>query len=133
MAETFCKLLRRGPASQPASHPADEDADLLQFFTGCEDACRTFESLATGSDPQKRLLIIHGVGGTGKSSLLKMYRHICSRKGIPCATARGEEALSPASILADWADGLKADGISLPTFEKTLKQYRSLQSKMEAE
>jgi hypothetical protein len=54
MADYFRKLLRRQPVSQPESHPGDEDADLLQFFTGCDSALKTFENLAAGSGPQKR-------------------------------------------------------------------------------
>ncbi len=133
MADFFRKLSGHHPASTPSSHAGDEDLDLLHFFTGCEAALKAFENLAIGSNQQKRLIIIHGVGGTGKSSLLKVYRHFCRQHGIPSALARGEEDLSPASILADWADGLNADHISLPTFEKTLKQYRAIQNKVDAE
>ncbi len=133
MADFFRKLSGRQPASPPSSHVGDEDLDLLHFFTGCEIPLKVFEYLAAGGSQQKRLLIIHGVGGTGKSSLLKMYRHFCRQHGIPSALARGEEDFSPASILADWAGGLNADNISLPTFEKTLKQYRALQNKIDAE
>ncbi len=133
MADFFRKLSGRQPASTPSSHAGDEDLDLLKFLTGCDAALKTFENLASGGSQQKRLLIIHGVGGTGKSSLLKMFRYYCRQHSIPSALARGEEDLSPASILAGWADGLNADNISLPIFEKTLKQYRALQNKIDAE
>lgn len=133
MANFFRKLLGRRPVSRPPTPSGPEDADLAKFFTGCEDAMAAFERLAAVDAPHKRLLIIHGVGGTGKSSLLKMYQRTCRLQAIPSALARGEEALSPASILADWAEGLKGWGINLPTFEKSLSHYRSLQSKVEAE
>ncbi len=133
MADFFRKLSGRQPASALSSRASDEDLDLLQFFTGCEAALSVFANLAGGESQQKRLMIIHGVGGTGKSSLLKMCRYYCRQHAIPSALARGEEDLSPASILADWADGLNAESISLPTFEKTLKQYRALQNKIDAE
>jgi tetratricopeptide (TPR) repeat protein len=133
MANLFNKLAGRQPASRASLSPGDEDADLLQFFTDCEAAIKIFEDLVSGSNLSKRLMVIHGVGGTGKSSLLKVFRHYCRQHKIPTALARGEDTLSPASILADWADGLKAYGINLPTFEKSLKQYRALQNKVAAE
>lgn len=139
MANFFRKLIGRQAISSPSLPTGTGDSDLIQFFTGCEDALQTLQNLAGrgspsgGTSPRKRLIIIYGVGGTGKSSLLKMYRHICNERSIPSALARGEEALSPASILADWADNLNAENISLPTFEKTLKHYRVLQNKVDTE
>jgi tetratricopeptide (TPR) repeat protein len=133
MAAFLRNLLGRHPASRPSSPSSNEDSDLVMFFTGCEDALDVFEHLAAGQNPQKRLLIVHGVGGTGKSSLLKMYHRFCRLQNIPSALARGEEALSPASILAEWGEGLKEFGVNLPTLEKSLNHYRTLQSKIDAE
>jgi len=133
MADFLRKLLGRQPAAKSSNPTSEADSDLTQFFTGCEGALQIFERLVTGPKSHKRLLVIHGVGGTGKSSLLKMYLRFCRLQNVPSALALGEEALSPASILADWSEGLKASGCHLPTFEKTINHYRALQNKVDAE
>jgi len=126
-------FMRKLRGRKPAPRLTDEDVDLEQFFTDAEHACQVFEQMVSAAHPPKRLLVIHGVGGVGKSTLLKMYRLSCRRRRIPVALVGGEEAPSPAAVLSDWADDLSGDKATLPAFQATLTHYRALQAKVEAE
>jgi hypothetical protein len=42
----------------------------------------------------RRLLVIHGVGGIGKSSLLAMFRLHCKREHVPVGLSSGDKAKS---------------------------------------
>jgi tetratricopeptide (TPR) repeat protein len=130
MPDFLHKLLGR----KPAPRLIDEDIDLEKFFTDAEYALQVFEELVSAAPrPSKRLLVIHGVGGVGKSTLLKMYRLSCRRQHISVALVGGEEAPSPVDVLTDWASDLSDDGVTLSTFQSTLAHYRALQAKVETE
>ena len=60
-----------------------------------------------------------------------MFRLHCKSIKTPVALASGDEAKSVVAILGDWADDLKADGVTLPTFAKTRQHYRAIQAKAE--
>jgi tetratricopeptide (TPR) repeat protein len=122
-----------GHQRSPQVHLTDEDTDLTQFYTNTEHALREYEQLVTATNLPKRLLVVHGLGGVGKSTLLKMYLLSGRRHHIPVALIASEDALSPADVLAGWADDLSHNGIPLSTFQKTLTHYRAIQAKVEAE
>ena len=126
-------FLRKLFGNQQNSQPADEDTDLERFYTDSEYALQIFEQLVNAPNLPKRLLVIHGIGGVGKSTLLKMYGFSCRRHHIPSALIASEEAPSPVDMLADWALQLNRDGVTLPVFQKTLTRYRAIQAKVEAE
>jgi hypothetical protein len=111
----------------------DEESDLEKFYTDAEHARQLFEQLATSTNLTKRLLVIHGLGGVGKSTLLKMYVLTCRKYHIPAALVASEEAPSPVDVLTEWEADLNHDGITLPTFQKMLNHYRAIQAKVEAE
>jgi len=126
------KLLGRKPASRLA-----EDADLERFFTDAEHAIQAFKGLVSATHLPKHLLVIHGVGGVGKSTVLKIYRLSCRRQRIPIAIVGGEEAPSPAAVLSNWADDLSSNGVGstgrspLLAFQSTLTRYRAIQAKVD--
>ena len=105
--------------------PQPYNNDLLTYFTDVEDLRDLFKAYLAAPELPKRILVIHGVGGIGKSSLLRMFRLHCKGVGTPVALASGDEAKSVLAILGDWADDLKADGVTLPTFAKTRQHYRA--------
>ena len=112
--------------------PQSNADDLLTYFTDVEDLRELFSAYLVAAELPKRILVIHGVGGIGKSSLLRMFRLHCKSVGVPVALASGDEAKSVYAILEDWADDLKADDdVTLATFAKTRQHYRSLQAKAE--
>jgi tetratricopeptide (TPR) repeat protein len=115
------------------SQSFNQDKELAEFFTDVEHLRDVFRHSAAAQTLPKRLLVIHGVGGVGKSSLLRMFRLHCKSVNAPVALASGDEAKSAVDVLRDWVDDLKADGVALPTFAKTFEHYRAIQAKVENE
>ncbi len=113
------------------SNQSNYDTDLFQFFTDVEDLRRIFSHTVEAPSLQKPMLVIHGVGGVGKSSLLRMLRFYCKQKGIPVGLASGDEAKSAIETLAQWSMNLKDAGIKLKTFSKNYEQYQAIQAKVE--
>lgn len=111
----------------------DFDNDLLSYFTDVERLQNVFkEYLASPSFP-KRLLVIHGVGGVGKSSLLRMFRLHAKNARVPIALTSAEESKSSVDVLSNWSSDLKSDGVTLNNFQKTLVHYKAIQAKLEDE
>jgi hypothetical protein len=110
-----------------------QDAELAQFFTDVEYLRDLFKESVAAPTLPKRLLVIHGVGGVGKSSLLRMFRLHCKSVNVPVALASGDEAKSALDVLARWTDDLKADGVAFPAFGRTYEHYRAIQAKVENE
>jgi tetratricopeptide (TPR) repeat protein len=120
------------PPIVTASATAAIDPDGLEaYFTDVEYLRDAFRQLVSASTLPKRLLVIHGVGGAGKSSLLRMFRIYARRAGVPIALASGDEVKSVVDLLARWSDDLQADGVRLPTTAKTLARYRGVQTTVE--
>ena len=111
----------------------DFDRELQNYFTDVDHLREMFKQWLAAPALPKRLLIVHGVGGVGKSSLLRMFRLHCKSVGVPVALASGDEQKSALEVLTRWADDLKADGVRLPEFDKTFQQYRAIQAKVENE
>lgn len=108
------------------------DTDGLEaYFTDVEHLQELFCQALVAPALVKRLLVIHGVGGVGKSSLLRMFRLRCKSARVPVALALGDEAKSAVDVLSDWADDVKAQGMPLPTFAKTFDHYRGIQAQVE--
>lgn len=116
--------------SHTAILPTDSEG-IADYFTDMEHLRDLFKTLVAAPILPKRLLVMHGLGGVGKSSLLRMFRLHCKSMHIPVALASGEEANSAVDVLANWADDLRAEGIKLPIFTKTIEHYRAIQAKVD--
>src|SRR5436190_1003303 len=103
-------FLRKLFGGQQVAQIASENTDLEKFYTNSEHARQVFEQLITAPNLPKRILVIHGLGGVGKSTLLKMYALTCQKHHIPEALVASEEARSPVAILAEWEADLIQDG-----------------------
>ncbi|MEM1552998.1 MAG: tetratricopeptide repeat protein [Candidatus Bathyarchaeia archaeon] len=112
---------------------AEFDKELQSYFTDVEYLYELFKQWLTAPELPKRMLIIHGVGGIGKSSLLRMFRLHCKSVHVPVALASGDEQKSALDVLARWADDLIVEGIALLAFKKTREQYRVLYIRLENE
>ena len=112
------------------SQPFNPDQELAEFFTDVEHLRDAFKNAVAAPTLTKRLLVIHGVGGVGKSSLLRMFRLHCKGVNVPVALASGDEAKSALDVLARWTDDLKADGVAFPAFGKTFDHYREIQARV---
>jgi hypothetical protein len=110
---------------------SDFDKDLLAYFTDVEHLRDAFKNYVTAPTLPKRIFVIHGVGGVGKSSLLRMFRLHCKSLNVAVALASGDEQKSVLDVLARWIEDLKADGVSVALFSKTFKQYRAIQAKVD--
>jgi len=108
----------------------DSDKVLLAYFTDVEYLLDTFKNCVAAPTLPKRILVIHGVGGVGKSSLLRMFRLHCKSVNVSVALASGDEAKSALDVLVRWTDDLKADGVAFPTFGKTYEHYCAIQAKV---
>src|SRR5512136_1225581 len=105
-----------------SSPSIDQDKELAEFFTDVEHLREAFKNAAAAPTLTKRLFVIHGVGGVGKSSLLRMFRLHCKGVNVPVALASGDEAKSALDVLVRWADDLKADRVVFPAFSKTYQR-----------
>jgi len=110
---------------------SDLDKDLLAYFTDVEHLRNAFKNSIATPKLMKRLLIIHGVGGIGKSSLMKMFRLQCKSMNVPIGLTSGDESKSALDVLTRWTVDLKMDGIELPVFNKTFEHYRAIQAKVD--
>ncbi len=116
-----------------SSSSFDQDKELAEFFTDVEHLREAFKNAVAAPTLTKRLFVIHGVGGVGKSSLLRMFRLHCRSVNVPVALASGDEAKSAFDILARWTADLKVDGVSFSAFSKTFAHYREIQAKVDAQ
>ncbi|HWT03083.1 MAG TPA: tetratricopeptide repeat protein [Pyrinomonadaceae bacterium] len=110
-----------------------EGAEIEKFFTDTEELIRTLKDLAKSERSQKRIFIITGVGGVGKTSVLTMVRLFCNREGVAAAYVSGSDITTPVDVLRTFVKELKAYGVEFPRFDKTFKQYLSIHVKAEAE
>jgi tetratricopeptide (TPR) repeat protein len=109
----------------------DYDNDLQSYFTNMEHLRGMFKDFVSAEKLPKRLIVFHGVGGVGKSSLLRMFRLHCKSEKIPVALASGDDAKSTLDIITRWMEDLKEDGVKFSSLTKTLESYRAVQAKVE--
>ncbi len=114
-----------------SSQPPFADLEgVTAYFTDVEYLRSLFQTLASAPTLPKRILIIHGIGGVGKSSLLRMFRLHCKDVHIPVALTSSDEAKSAMAVLSNWASDLKADGLTLSSFTATLQRYYRIQARV---
>ncbi len=118
----------------------DFDRDLLAYFTDVEYLRDAFKQMVAAPMLTKRLFLIHGVGGVGKSSLLRIFRFHCKSENVPITLVSGDETKSAVDVLSfkspsgeerGWVPDLKADGVRFPKFDATLEHYRAIQAEVE--
>lgn len=101
----------------------DHDKELQAYFTDVEYLRELFKRWIAAPELPKRLLVIHGVGGVGKSSLLRMFRLDARSVHIPIALASGDEQKSALDVLyfksssgdeRGWVADLKSQWRTIP-------------------
>jgi tetratricopeptide (TPR) repeat protein len=110
--------------------PIHDTEGLEAYFTDVKELRDAFKSLVEVKFLSKRLLVIHGVGGVGKSSILRMFRLHCERLNVPIALASGDTTKSELDVLSTWAQGLAHGGVKLPGFTGALNDFRAVQAKV---
>lgn len=86
-----------------------QDLELEKYFTDVEALRDWFDKAIVADTLPKRLLVIWGVGGIGKSSLLRMFRLNCKTARVPVGLASGDEAKSAVDVLTRWGEDLKGE------------------------
>ena len=114
-----------------SSQTINQDKELAEFFTDVEHLRGAFKNSVAAPELLRRILVIYGVGGVGKSSLLRMFRMYCKNAHVPVALVSGDKANSEVVLLSQWANDLKSDNVALPKFAKTLVHYRTTLAKVE--
>ncbi len=109
----------------------DGNSNIQNYFTNMEHLRNMFKDFVSAEKLPKRLMVLHGVGGVGKSSLLHMFRLHCENKKIPVALSSGDDAKSIMDIIARWTDDLEKDNIKLKKIRKTLNQYNKINAKVQ--
>lgn len=104
-----------------------EDIHLRSFFTNVEDLLNYFTDQLIAPALTRRIIVIHGLGGVGKSTLLEMYRLVCRERSVPVAITSERHEIE---ILQTMAKHLTDQGARLRTFNRTLKKYRAIQAKV---
>jgi tetratricopeptide (TPR) repeat protein len=124
------RLLRKKNLAPSSSTDVD---DIEFFFTNAEASLQAFDILINQQNPLKRVLVVHGIGGVGKSTVLKMYRLVCRRKGIPVTITSGEESNSPLDVLSNWATELSEFNVNLGEFQRKYARYNAIRMAIETE
>lgn len=120
-------------SSKPVARQNSEDVEIEKFYTNAEIARHTFNHLIQTQSLAKSLLVIHGIGGIGKSTLLKIYRLACYRRNVPVSLVDGSDITTPIDLLTSWSNELDEQNITLRRFTSTLSRYKALQSTIKAE
>jgi hypothetical protein len=107
--------------------------DFEKLYIGNEYLRDLFANFIASKELPKGILIIHGVGGVGKSSLLRMYRLHCQRIHVPIAMTSGDEAKSAVDVLSNWSSDLTNSGVTLSNFQKSLVHYKTIQGTVEGQ
>jgi hypothetical protein len=125
MARGVQMFTRRAQRSE--SRDADGEG-VAAYFTGADEARAAFTRALESKCLDKRVFVVHGVGGVGKSSLLRMFRLHCHQRSVPVGLAAEDEAQTSIDVLVKWSEDMKSAGVRLTAFSKTLDRYLGAQA-----
>jgi len=133
----FSRLLWKRKLYQSKIKPQtfDEQTDKLIYdlFTNQELAINTFDDILSKGFTNFRLLSIYGIGGTGKSWLMRVYRYKAQSKGWTVSLVDGSSAKTALEILITIGHDLDKQGIELLFFNEMLAQYNNVLKKVSSE
>lgn len=99
-------------------------------FTGRLGEIEVFRSLLpVGQQTPADILLIYGIGGIGKSSLLDEYGHICRTDNIPFARVDGQEERTILGILTSLHEQLQSE-MEFSCFGDGLRRYKEIQAEL---
>lgn len=116
---------------RPVTIEKERDAVLQRLFTGRAAHLETFRRLLDAEKPERHIVTIHGVGGVGKSWLLRMYRLMCIESGVAVAIVSGDEERSALDILRKSAKEFEEQDVRLGAFNERLEDYKRIQAKVQ--
>jgi tetratricopeptide (TPR) repeat protein len=126
----------RWPHANPEkTHTIEEQLDeiVLRLFTNHEEAIDIFDELISTQVPKQRVLSLYGVGGVGKSWLLRFYRGRAKLKGIIISLVDGSSTRGAVDVMTTIEKDLEQQGLEVTLFKRKLDQYRHIQAKVSQE
>lgn len=102
-----------------------------RLFTGREKERRFFASMLEGREPT-RVLVVTGMGGIGKTELLKQFQHLADERHVPWVRIDGSTAEDVPRILDEIARQLVAKDIKLEPLGRSLREYARIRAKLPA-
>jgi hypothetical protein len=109
------------------------DQKQRESFTGRQAELGTFRLLLEAEQTEFALLHIYGVGGVGKSALLRQFRRMAQELGCPVALVDMQVHFGVVEVLRSFRDQLGGDaGRSLfVEFDKGIDLYNDVRSRLQ--
>jgi tetratricopeptide (TPR) repeat protein len=108
------------------------DQRQRESFTGRQAEMNTFRRLLTADDPEYVILHVFGVGGIGKSSLLRQYRRIAQALGYPVAIVDMQVHFSLDEILRSVREQVAGvNERAFTDFDKALDMFNDVKSRLQ--
>lgn len=108
----------------------ESDRKFIELFTNHELALKKFKDVITSEAPIFRVISLHGVGGAGKSWVLRFYTHLCQQNEMVVSLIDCSSIKNAIEILTTIQQDLKRNNIHLPSFNKKLDSYKHIQAKV---
>ena len=99
-------------------------------FIGRETELAFFRDLLRQENPEYLILLVHGLGGVGKTWLLNQWKTLAQEQQLPLACVN-EEQLSVEQVLKKLRDDLAQEGWDFADFDKSYRKFRELKSEAE--
>lgn len=100
---------------------------LESYFTDREDIQDYFIETLESPQITKRILVIHGIGGIGKSSLLGIFQRYCQEHKLPVGIVSSDSVHTAIDILLGWNNDLTAS-VELQSFQEAYQTYWQIQT-----
>jgi len=108
------------------------DQKQRESFTGRQAELNTFRRLLTAGETDYAILYIYGVGGIGKSSLLRQFRRIARELGYPVAIVDMQVHFSVDEILRSIREQIgPGNGRVFADLDKALDLFNDVKSKLQ--
>jgi tetratricopeptide (TPR) repeat protein len=108
------------------------DQKQRESFTGRQTELNTFRRLLTAETADYAILHIYGVGGIGKSSLLRQFRRIAQGRGYPAAIVDMQVHFSVDEILRSIREQVAQEHErAFAEFDKALDMFNDVKSKLQ--
>ena len=107
-----------------------QQATRAKEFVGRETELAFFQQLLGQEEPDYLFLLVHGIGGVGKTWLLNRWEAQARAKDFAVARV-DEDQNSVEQILKKFRDDFEKQGYKFETFDKSYQKFRQLKSDAE--
>jgi tetratricopeptide (TPR) repeat protein len=108
------------------------DHKQRESFTGRRVELNTFRRLLTAGEAEYAILHVYGVGGVGKSSLLRQFRRIAQETGCPVASVDMQVHFGVSEILRSIREQVgQGHERAFAEFDKALDMFNDVRSKLQ--